>query len=46
MDNATVIERVRGAQPGAFVNSSEFRGVLTGQPDYTGPHAELSTTPA
>jgi circadian clock protein KaiC len=22
---------------------SEFRGVLTGQPDYTGPHADLST---
>jgi circadian clock protein KaiC len=21
---------------------SEFRGVLTGQPDYTGPHADLS----
>jgi NADH-quinone oxidoreductase subunit C len=29
MDNATVIERLRGAQPDALQNSGEFRGTLS-----------------
>jgi len=39
-----LIRELKIAPPGIHLGEPlrEFRGVLTGQPDYTGPHAELS----
>lgn len=39
-----LIREMKIGPPGIHLGQplSEFRGVLTGQPDYTGPHAELS----
>ena len=39
-----LIREMKIGPPGIHLGQplSDFRGVLTGQPDYTGPHAELS----